>query len=492
MALGAAGYVGGRTFGGGAYLGVAIAGVYLLFAGLAVVAVFLFLTRSLDRRVATVLGVALFLYGAVLVGYGFNRGATAVLNVLILVIVLGGVLVWRDLSRLTPGKPSPALPVPMETPPLTLSWPAIWIPIAAVAALYFALGNFSPTSSYVTRWLAVVCVLLAVAGRRYRWAAILAAVAAGTDALLVALVSAQQTAGGNPDRVAPVIAGIIVVGLSAFQIWRFATRSRTVDPVALIAAQLGVALLLRWAYYLGSGEGLDPNGYGAGTTATPFRAELPLLALALAAIGLGFSRNARPAMRRVGLAFPRFWSVVLALAVADGYLALSSQTSLLTYRLMPDAYFRIAEILDKTESTLPYWAILAYGLLAGISEELLFRGALQPRVGITLAAILFAAIHVQYGLTPVLGLIFVVGLVYGLIRRYVDLTTVIIAHAATDTGGFPMTHFSWSTLVWGAVLVAALGGAIVRRRRQKAHETDEALTALGRQPTSGSAERPPP
>ena len=44
--------------------------------------------------------------------------------------------------------------------------------------------------------------------------------------------------------------------------------------------------------------------------------------------------------------------------------------------------------------------ILTLGLAAGIGEETLFRGALQPRFGLLITSLLFALLHSQYGITP--------------------------------------------------------------------------------------------
>jgi membrane protease YdiL (CAAX protease family) len=305
-------------------------------------------------------------------------------------------------------------------------------------------------SSYWLRWLAIAAVLVAVVGRSHPWAAILTALAGAGGAGYVAVATAQP---------AYVIAALIIVSLSAIQVW----RRVAFDPVLLIAAQLAVALLCRWAYYLSSGAGLDPNTYGPGTTATPFRAELPLLAMALAAIGLGLSRPLGPAVHRLGLAIPRFWQAVLALAIADAYIVLVGPVNYLTFRLMPNAYYAIGHILYKTDAGLPYWAFMAYALLAGICEEALFRGALQPRVGILVTAILFAAIHIQYGLTPILGLVFSAGLVYGLLRRHLNLTTAVIAHAATDTGGLLLAQSLSTKVLWASVLVVFLAIDLGRR-----------------------------
>jgi membrane protease YdiL (CAAX protease family) len=392
------------------------------------------------------LAMALFLYGTILVAYGFNRGAALAVGALLVGMVVLGGLGWRDLQS---AWNDPVVSAPPATA-VRFMPEAAWMAVAAVAAAYFALGDYSLTSAYMTRWLAAVAVVIAVAGRRYRWAAVAAAVLIAGYGAWIAVLTA---------RPAYAIAALIVIALSALQL----ARRLAFDPVQLIAVQLAVALLMRWAYYLGSGAGLDPNIYAPGTTATPFRAELPLLAMALAAIGLGFSRPLVPALRRVGMEVPRWWHVALALAISDTYHTVAGLVDYLTYRLMPDAYYAIGAILYKTDYQLPLWANLSYAVLAGVCEETLFRGVIQPRVGILVTAVLFAAIHIQYGLTPILGLVFASGLVFGLIRKHLNLTTAVIAHAATDTGGFVWAHAWQAKALWAAVFLLVLAVDVGRR-----------------------------
>jgi membrane protease YdiL (CAAX protease family) len=75
-------------------------------------------------------------------------------------------------------------------------------------------------------------------------------------------------------------------------------------------------------------------------------------------------------------------------------------------------------------------AALAVSLSAGVGEELLFRGALQPRFGLVLTSLLFAVGHAHYGLSPATVEVFVIGLVLGLVRRRINTTTCIVIHAA--------------------------------------------------------------
>jgi membrane protease YdiL (CAAX protease family) len=75
------------------------------------------------------------------------------------------------------------------------------------------------------------------------------------------------------------------------------------------------------------------------------------------------------------------------------------------------------------------------GLSAGISEELLFRGAVQPRLGLVVTAFLFAVAHLQYGLSLATVEILIIGLVLGLVRQRTSTTICMIIHASYNTVG---------------------------------------------------------
>ncbi|MDX1663242.1 MAG: CPBP family intramembrane glutamic endopeptidase [Candidatus Promineifilaceae bacterium] len=76
--------------------------------------------------------------------------------------------------------------------------------------------------------------------------------------------------------------------------------------------------------------------------------------------------------------------------------------------------------------TVGEWFILA--LAAGVGEEVLFRGALQPVLGLWATSLLFAIAHIQYGITPATLLIFVVGLILGRIRMRINTTAAVVVH----------------------------------------------------------------
>jgi membrane protease YdiL (CAAX protease family) len=72
--------------------------------------------------------------------------------------------------------------------------------------------------------------------------------------------------------------------------------------------------------------------------------------------------------------------------------------------------------------------IAALALAPGICEEIMFRGALQPRLGIIATALLFTCIHTQYGLSLDALSVFVIAVGLGLIRKFTNTTTSVITH----------------------------------------------------------------
>jgi membrane protease YdiL (CAAX protease family) len=71
-------------------------------------------------------------------------------------------------------------------------------------------------------------------------------------------------------------------------------------------------------------------------------------------------------------------------------------------------------------------------VVAGLGEELVFRGVLQPRLGIVLPALMFTAVHaLQYNFDALVQ-VFFLGVVFGLIRKRTNTTTAAIIHGGYD------------------------------------------------------------
>ncbi len=72
------------------------------------------------------------------------------------------------------------------------------------------------------------------------------------------------------------------------------------------------------------------------------------------------------------------------------------------------------------------WLILA--VASGVGEEILFRGAMQPVFGVFFTSLLFAIVHIQYGLTPITLAVFLLGIILGILRKRTNTTVTIFVH----------------------------------------------------------------
>lgn len=74
------------------------------------------------------------------------------------------------------------------------------------------------------------------------------------------------------------------------------------------------------------------------------------------------------------------------------------------------------------------WLGFLVAFTAGVGEELLFRGALQPIFGNLIVSIFFVMMHSQYILTPASLIILLVSLVFGFLRTYYTTPSAMVAH----------------------------------------------------------------
>jgi len=160
---------------------------------------------------------------------------------------------------------------------------------------------------------------------------------------------------------------------------------------------------------------------------------LPLALMALAGAGFLMRRDLRATLERLGLRriAARQWG--LGILVILLFLVLDYTVLWIWQQLWPDSHTLIDDITTNLFGDLGSpLAALAVGLSAGIGEELLFRGALQPRLGLVLTSLLFAVGHAHYGLSPGMIEVFVIGLALGLVRRRTNTTTCVVIHAGYD------------------------------------------------------------
>jgi membrane protease YdiL (CAAX protease family) len=97
--------------------------------------------------------------------------------------------------------------------------------------------------------------------------------------------------------------------------------------------------------------------------------------------------------------------------------------------LQPDAIPGIDESMQAMMSgvTNPFVAVVL-AISTGVGEEIFFRGAIQPRMGIVLTAVLFTFLHAQYGFTWILLGLFLIGLTFGWLAKRHGTMAAVVAH----------------------------------------------------------------
>jgi uncharacterized protein len=89
-------------------------------------------------------------------------------------------------------------------------------------------------------------------------------------------------------------------------------------------------------------------------------------------------------------------------------------------------------------------SLLLVGILAGIGEEIFFRGVIQNFVGLLLASLLFMLTHAQFWAIPPIGIggiafaifAFLCGLLLGYLYTTYGLICAILVHATIDSIAF--------------------------------------------------------
>jgi membrane protease YdiL (CAAX protease family) len=159
-----------------------------------------------------------------------------------------------------------------------------------------------------------------------------------------------------------------------------------------------------------------------------------LVGIAFFLVGGLIYRTPGQTMQRLGLVRPSGRQVSIAIGLVAVLFVAAIASSLLVQAFQPELYDEINDNLGQmTEDIDSFPGALALGLASGTGEEILMRGAIQPRFGIPFTSVLFAVLHAQYGLSFVTAGVFVSGVIFGLERKYLNTTCCIITHALYNT-----------------------------------------------------------
>jgi membrane protease YdiL (CAAX protease family) len=253
---------------------------------------------------------------------------------------------------------------------------------------------------------------------------------------------------------AAVLAGILGVGLCVPPVRRVAggrlQNAFWADPPTFLALWLLVGVLannvVSLLVFLGDPDvgRLFPGRLSPGTVLTN---QLPFLAIALLGVGVGIRRNLRETLHRLGYGPVTFTQLGVVVLFVGGAFALSVAADALFATLQPDLYRQVGEISDNLfnpRGLSPVSAVLfalLVGVGAGLGEETLFRGAVQPVLGIALTSVLFASMHVQYGPSLLLVYVFLLSIGLGLLRRRINTTASFLAHTGYNSLGIIVSYF---------------------------------------------------
>ena len=157
--------------------------------------------------------------------------------------------------------------------------------------------------------------------------------------------------------------------------------------------------------------------------------------LAIFAVGYGVRRDFAASLRRLGFVRPTGQQIGLGVVVAVVLVFAANYLDVgigLLWEAMGwprtdgEAFSKLIAFAFT-----PVGAVVL-GISAGLGEELGVRGVLQPRLGIVLSNLLFASLHaLQYGWDGVL-VVFLLGIVFGVLRNRTNTITSAIAHGLYD------------------------------------------------------------
>ena len=311
----------------------------------------------------------------------------------------------------------------------------IFLPFLALVVVA-NLGEQRPWARYTTYAL-LILTDLALLG---------IAVLAALMELLARLNQGSTPAAGFAPSFLPSAAVCALTGLLAAlpllpAVRRAIARVLPIDPesivhmTALAFALYEVGLSLSQMAYIGDLSNLVETGMTLSTWDV-LLSGLPLLLLGVLGAGLFVRRSGAHVLERLGLRLPNWKHLLLAVVLVALLLAFDYGVNWAWERLDPAGYDSLIQVTDQLFGGLmTVGGAIVLGLSAGVCEEILFRGALQPRLGLLLSAGLFAIGHLQYGLTVATLEVLVIGLVLGLVRRRTNTTTTILIHAGYNAAG---------------------------------------------------------
>ncbi|MCB0062834.1 MAG: CPBP family intramembrane metalloprotease [Caldilineaceae bacterium] len=237
----------------------------------------------------------------------------------------------------------------------------------------------------------------------------------------------------------PGVVGILLLLPPVRRLLSFVINIDPGSPVHAIALSLTMLILINMFFTLGLGlanlaESIAVQGQAGNAATSTLGVWLQQIFTALfAMVGVGWltRRDLGATLQRLGIVRPTVKQIILGFGM--GLLMVPVVMGI--ERIA--GHYNIGfdqEVEDLTEQLLgPVLAtplgVFTIGAAAALGEETIFRGAIQPRFGLVLTALLFALVHSNYGFTLSTLIVFVIGLILGTLRLRYNTTTSMAMHA---------------------------------------------------------------
>lgn len=175
----------------------------------------------------------------------------------------------------------------------------------------------------------------------------------------------------------------------------------------------------------------------AADTTLPALWSQQILMAVLGIVGVGWlsRRSWQESLERLGIVWPAWWQVGLGIMVAvllvPMVLLIESLGSLVNLGTDPNVERLTEQMLGTLFHSL--FGVFTVGAAAALGEETLLRGALQPRFGLLLTSFIFALAHSNYGITLTTLVVFLLGLLLGMVRNRYNTTMAMVIHAVYNS-----------------------------------------------------------
>ncbi|CAN5657343.1 hypothetical protein BH10CHL1_BH10CHL1_35370 [soil metagenome] len=211
------------------------------------------------------------------------------------------------------------------------------------------------------------------------------------------------------------------------------------SPVHAVALSFIMLVVINLMITLGSGLGnlattleqQAADGQPAVTLIGLWAQQILTALLAIVGVGWLVRRDWKTALQRLGIVKPTWrqvlFGLILGLLLVPVVMLLERVSSMFQIGFDPNVEKLTEQLLGPLSRTLI--GILTIGVAAALGEETLLRGAVQPRFGLELTALVFALLHSTYGLSLSTLVVFILGLVLGLVRNRANTSTSMIVHA---------------------------------------------------------------